>query len=425
MSTLPGLSDDELDHHDPAFVADPWPNYQHLRRGRPVSHSNRYGGFWLITRYDDVVAGTLLIPSGMQRSFAFLPLEYDPPEHTVYRQLVAPVFSPRRVNALTGEIRGLAEQLLDPLLAAGGGDLATAFAAPLTSGALALFIGLPDEDKSLWVDLVRRSFEGSVRDHEDAARAGAEFRDYIDGLIAARRENRSDDLISLLLDSEVEGRTLTEDQIRGFTMLVLVAGHETTAAALSYSLWHLARHPADLERLREDRALVPSAVEEFLRLSSPSASSRATRRRTRSSRAARCPPGRSSACPSPRRTATRTASTPRRPVGSTAAPTGTWPSAPASTSASAPRWPVESCRSPSRSCWTAGGRSRWTGRRAGRGGATPSPWPASRSGSTESSAGRPTSRSCTPPARRGGASSHAADRGSSMNSTVDPSGSRT
>lgn len=282
MSTLPGLSDDELDHHDPAFVADPWPTYQHLRRDRSVSHSNRYGGFWLITRYDDVVAaaadwsrftsavpGTLLIPSGMQRSFAFLPLEYDPPEHTVYRQLVAPVFSPRRVNALTGEIRRLAEQLLDPLLAAGGGDLATAFAAPLTSGALALFIGLPDEDKSLWVDLVRRSFEGSVRDREDAARAGAEFRDYIDGLIAARRENRSDDLISLLLDSEVEGHTLTEDQIRGFTMLVLVAGHETTAAALSYALWHLARHPADLERLREDRALIPSAVEEFLRLSSP------------------------------------------------------------------------------------------------------------------------------------------------------------
>ena len=282
MTALPGLSNGQFDHHDPEFIANPWPTYQHLRQSCPVSHSQRYGGFWLVTRYDDVVAaaadwqtftssvpGTLLIPAGMQRSFPFLPLEYDPPEHTLYRQLVAPVFSPRRVNGLATSIRALADALLAPLLAAGGGDLVTDLAAPLTSGTLAMFIGLPDEDKELWIELVRRSFEGSVRDPEDAARAGAEFRDYIDRLIADRQKERSDDLISLLLDAEVDGRRLTEDQIRGFTMLILVAGHETTAAALSYALWHLAGHPADLARLRDDRPLIPSAVEEFLRLSSP------------------------------------------------------------------------------------------------------------------------------------------------------------
>lgn len=282
MPALPGLSDGDFDHHDPAFIADPWPTYRHLRRECPVRHSSRYGGFWLVTRYDDVVAaaadwqtftsavpGTLLIPSGMQRNFPFLPLEYDPPEHTLYRQLVTPVFAPRRVNQLAGAIRALADELLAPLLDAGGGDLSVDLSAPLTSGALALFIGLPDEDKHLWVELVRRSFEGSVRDPADAVRAGAEFRDYIDGLIAARRADPADDLISLLLDSEVEGVRLTDDQIRGFTMLVLVAGHETTASTVSYALWHLAQHPAGLEYLRVDSSRLPAAVEEFIRLSSP------------------------------------------------------------------------------------------------------------------------------------------------------------
>lgn len=280
---LPGLSDNgDFDHHDPAFIADPWPTYQHLRKTCPVSHGNRYGGFWLITKYDDVVAaaadwetftsavpGTLLIPSGMQRTFPFLPLEYDPPEHTLYRQLVTPVFAPRRVNQFTEAIRSLADDLLAPLLDAGGGDLAVDLSAPLTTGALAMFIGLPDEDKALWVELVRRSFEGSVRDPADAARAGVEFRAYIDDLIAARRQLPCDDLISLLLAAEVEGVQLADDQILGFTMLVLVAGHETTASALSYALWHLASHPEDLERLRADTSLLPSAVEEFIRMSSP------------------------------------------------------------------------------------------------------------------------------------------------------------
>lgn len=282
MTDLPGLRDGDFDHHDPDFIADPWPTYQHLRRECPVGHSDRYGGYWYVTRYDDVVEaagdwrtftsavpGTLLIPSGVQRDFAFLPLEYDPPEHTLYRELVAPVFAPRRVNEFAPQIRVIADALLDPLLDAGGGDVATDFAAPLTTGALALFIGLPDDDRSRWVDLVRRSFEGSVRDPQDAALAGAEFRAYIDGLITARRADRGHDLISLLLDSEVEGHSLTDDQIRGFVMLVLVAGHETTASSLSYALWHLATHPDDLEHLRADHARLPAAIEEFIRLASP------------------------------------------------------------------------------------------------------------------------------------------------------------
>lgn len=279
---LPGLSTGEFDHHEREFIADPWRTYRHLRDTCPVSHSDRYGGFWLVTRYDDVVEaaadwntftsavpGQLLIPPGMARSFPFLPLEYDPPEHTLYRQLVAPTFAPRRVNRFAPEIAAHAGALLEPVLAADGGDLVPGYSAPLTTGALALFIGLPQDDRELWVDLVRRSFEGSVRDPADAAAAGAEFRAYIDQLVQVRRHAPTGDLISDLIAAEVDGVRLTDDQIRGFTLLVLVAGHETTASSMSYALWHLATHPDDLERLRADESLMPAAVEEFIRLSSP------------------------------------------------------------------------------------------------------------------------------------------------------------
>lgn len=279
---LPGLATGEFDHHQPDFIADPWPTYRQLRDRCPVSHSDNYGGFWLLTRYHDIVEaaadwatftsavpGQLLIPPGVVRSFPFLPLEYDPPEHTVYRQLVAPTFAPRRVNQFADDIGALAGELLAPILADGGGDLVPGFSAPLTTGALALFIGLPQQDRGLWVDLVRRSFEGSVRDPVDAARAGAEFRDYIDALVASRRAEPTDDLISELIAAEVDGVRLDDDQIRGFMLLVLVAGHETTASSMSYALWHLATHPSDLERLRAEPELMASAVEEFIRLSSP------------------------------------------------------------------------------------------------------------------------------------------------------------
>jgi len=157
----------------------------------------------------------------------------------------------------------LARHLLDPLLASGGGDIVTGLAIPMSVGTLAAFMDLPDEDREQWVAWVRQMY-----DPRDAAAAGAAtdaYYGYIDDLVDAGRGA----FVRMLLESEIDGQRLTPDEVARFMRVLLIAGHETTAATLGYSLHHLAQYRADLGRLRGEPELVPLAVEEFLRLSSP------------------------------------------------------------------------------------------------------------------------------------------------------------
>jgi cytochrome P450 len=145
----------DFDHHDPAFVADPWPTYAALRRTCPVVRSERYGGFWLLIRHEDVkaaakdwqtftssVPNVTAIPSSHDRGAPDLPIEIDPPMHTRYQQLVGPVFARHVVEALRPGVRALAGGLVDRLLAAGGGDLVNELAVPVSVGTLASFMDL-------------------------------------------------------------------------------------------------------------------------------------------------------------------------------------------------------------------------------------------------------------------------------------------
>lgn len=273
---MPAPDPSAFDHHDPAFVADPWPLYADLRQKCPVTRSERYGGFWFLTRYDDVktaakdwqrftssVPNVTAIPSSHDRSEPDLPIEIDPPVHTRYRQLVGPVFSRLAVEELRPTVRELARHLLDPLLASGSGDLVRSLAIPMSVGTLAAFMDLPGEDREQWVAWVRVMYD--PRDAAAARAATQAYYDYIDSLVAAEQGA----FVRMLLESEVDGERLTPDAVARFMRVLLIAGHETTAAALGYSLRHLALHPNDLRRLRDEPTLVPLAVEEFLRLSSP------------------------------------------------------------------------------------------------------------------------------------------------------------
>jgi cytochrome P450 len=270
------------DLHEPSFIEDPYPTYARLRESCPVLHSDRYmGGFWVLSRHDDVrnavgdweaftstVPGVTAIPMIIQRTEPLIPIELDPPLHTRYRQLVGHVFRRQRVEELRPGLMELATGLVDGIVQRGRGDLAREFAIELSTGTLGRFLDLPDEDGPRWVGWIKR-LHGSVRDMDDARAATAEIRGYVEGLVAERRERPRDDFISFLLTSEVEGERLSDTSIRDFVHLTINAGFETTAGAMGLSLLELAKRPELRRRLFGTPELIPSAVEELLRFTSP------------------------------------------------------------------------------------------------------------------------------------------------------------
>jgi cytochrome P450 len=271
-----------FDHHDPAFVADPYSVIDRIREEQPVLHSDRYGGFWLLTRYEDVtraamdyesftssVVGVTIIPPSQPRRYPQIPIELDPPEHTRYRGLVSALFSRTRIGDMRPELETLATRLLEPIAARGGGDVVSEFAVPMSLGALARFMNLPGEDEQRWYGWVERMFAKALTDPDDQKQAVREIEAYLDGLIAERKETPRDDFIGVLLQSEIEDQRLTDQEVRGFGILMLIAGHETTSGAIGLSLLHLAQNPEQRQQLFGDLALVPSAVNELLRFTSP------------------------------------------------------------------------------------------------------------------------------------------------------------
>ncbi len=282
MTTVSSPNTDDFDIHEPAFVVNPYDTYEYLRNECPVVHGSKYGGYWLLTRYEDVkeatrdwrtytssVVGNTAIPQITRRSpdDPALPIELDPPLHSRYRALINPVFSPQRIEALRPTITALAAQLVDGFIERGSGDLVADYAVPFSVGTLAEFTGFPKADTDQWVGWIQRMF--NVHDREDGALATQEIIAYVYDLIARRREKPCGDFISLLIESEVDGHRLTDYEIRSYTMVQFGAGFETTADALSVMLYYLAEHREARQQLAENPALIPTAVEEFLRYSTP------------------------------------------------------------------------------------------------------------------------------------------------------------
>jgi cytochrome P450 len=272
-----------FDHHDPQLVRDPESVVGPIRETQPLLHSDRYGGFWLLTRYDDVTAaaldceafssavpGTTLIPPTQPRHDPLLPIELDPPEHTRYRALVNGVFAKPRIDAMRPDLEALATRLLESFARKGGGDVMADFAHPMSLGSLARLMDLPEADEDRWFDWVERMYSNALRDKTDQADAVQAAEAYIDELVAERRLEPRDDFLGMLLQAEVEGHRLSDLEVRQFGILMLLAGYETTSGAMGMTLLFLAEHPEHRARLFGDpEALAHSAVNEFLRVVSP------------------------------------------------------------------------------------------------------------------------------------------------------------
>ncbi len=234
----------------------------------------------MLTRYEDVkqaaidwhtytssVPGVTAIPVINPRTEPMLPIELDPPQHSKYRALVQPVFSSARIAAIRPTVQSIAEELIQKLTAAGGGDMIAGYAEPLSLLTLAAVTGLPVEDAPLWQGWIRRMF--NVHDLVGRDRASQEMGEYIRGLISTRRQHPCSDFISLLMESEVEGERLTDGDIYSFCTVLFGAGFETTADGMGMMLFYLAEHPQDYGLLKQQPELISTAVEEFLRWITP------------------------------------------------------------------------------------------------------------------------------------------------------------
>ena len=253
-------------------------DYETMHNECPVSWSEHYGGFWTLTRMEDIrkaehdwdtfsVAPSMILPSfGTDRPL--IPLDIDPPELTAYRQILLPFFSPNRMDALLPRTHDIANELLDDVAGQDVFDAST-YARMVPAMVFGEYCGFPMEDAARfdqWVeDIV---FARS--DDESVARAAAEeVYQYFRALIAHRRSEPGDDVLSALLQADNHGRKLDDDEMLDIVYLLFVAGLETTAGTIRVALWYLSQHPEALEALVADPALIPAATEEFLRALSP------------------------------------------------------------------------------------------------------------------------------------------------------------
>ncbi|WP_405506649.1 cytochrome P450 [Streptomyces purpurascens] len=285
-----------FDPWDPAFLADPYPAYAELRaRGRV--HYFEPTNQWLVPHHADVSA--LLRDRRLGRTYQHRftheefgrtapppehepfhtlndhgMLDLEPPDHTRIRRLVSKAFTPRTVERLKPYVRGLADDLVSALVAAGGGDLLKDVAEPLPVAVIAEMLGIPESDRAPlrpWSADICGMYElnPSEETAAKAVRASAEFSDYLRELIAARRKEPGDDLISGLIEAHDEGDRLTEQEMISTAVLLLNAGHEATVNSTVNGWYTLFRDEAQLAALRADHSLVPSAVEELMRYDTP------------------------------------------------------------------------------------------------------------------------------------------------------------
>ncbi len=262
-----------------------------LRREAPVFwHREPKGGpgFWAITKHADVVhvskqpkifsswrGGTNIfdLPQPELDQTRLMLVNMDPPQHTKYRRLVSQGFTPRQVARLEAHIRELASQIIDRVAPKGECDFVTEVAAELPLLVIAELMGVPVEDRRLIFDLSNRligfddpEFQTSM---EDGKQAAAEMWAYAQELAERRRREPQDDLVSQLLNAEVDGERLTEMEFNFFFLLLAVAGNETTRNLISGGMLALFEHPDQKEKLLAHPELLPTAVEEMLRWISP------------------------------------------------------------------------------------------------------------------------------------------------------------
>jgi len=300
IASLPGVdrADTALSlYHllDPEVLANPYPLYHRLRTEAPV-HWDPFLHAWVVTRYPDVVrvlhdfsADRTPSPEQLERInlSAISPIAavmvkqmlfLDAPAHTRLRSLASSVFTPARVRVLRSRIQQIADTLIDAAMVAQPGqmDVIAEFAEPLPAIVTAEMLGVPIRDHRQLKDwtAVFAEMLGNFQHNPDhvpkVLRALEEMLEYFRERVRELRAHPREGLINSLLTAEINGDRLTEEEVIANSIVTMVGGQETTTNLIGNGLLTLLRYPAEMQRLRDDPGLIPSAVEELLRYESPS-----------------------------------------------------------------------------------------------------------------------------------------------------------
>lgn len=273
----------DFDHTAAEYAASAPEIWADLRERCPIAHTERFGGAWLPTRHTDVDAiardvehftsrgvivfdGRPVEPAPMG---AAPPITSDPPFHGFARRLLLPAFSPQAIGPWEEATRSSCRQLIDEALGGGAGqlDLAIDYAQSIPVRVIAEMLGVPEEDGDKFRGFIHRIIEDPGNSQGVAPEDTLDH--YLTGVVEDHVDNPRDDLVGYLLGIDIDGQPLLPEHVRGTIALLLIAGIDTTWSAIGASLWHLATHPEDRQRLLDEPELIDVAVEEFLRFYAP------------------------------------------------------------------------------------------------------------------------------------------------------------
>ena len=281
----------DFDIFDSDYVKDPAPVWDDLRERCPVAHTTRWGGAYMATRYDDLQELVRKVPELSNRSPAVVPpppemreemiaevkmygtenppITADPPEHKPYKQLILPFFTPAATESYRPYTEDLCHELIDGFIKNGTCDAAADYAQQIPPRVIARILGIDPSRSAEFTEWTQGVLELGQTQPELRAKYRIIIRDFFQDLVAKRRETREDDVVSKLIDAEVEGEALSDHTIIGVCNLILVAGIDTTWSSIGASLWHFAATAGDRRRVAKEPELFPTAIEEMQRFYGP------------------------------------------------------------------------------------------------------------------------------------------------------------
>lgn len=263
----------EFDPFAPEFHSDPYPSYRYLLAEQPVHHSKTHD-MWFVARYADVLGifrDTNSYSNVTRTSSGFLPMiaTMDPPRHDALRGILAGAFMPGRLSRLSSFVRDTAKALLESIRERRNCDFIADFATEIPTRVTCHLLGMPEEMREQFRLLTDRIF--STFDSEGGLQPDIATPIYAlaDELIELKRKKPSDDLTTRLAFAKIEDKELSHEELLGYMLQLIAAGFETTRGLLGNTMWLLAEHPDQRRLLRNAVNWVPGAIEESLRVESP------------------------------------------------------------------------------------------------------------------------------------------------------------